>query len=233
LFGKNAFKRYATHMFEGGRMDPREVAKHVLEEVEEYCIKVKRHLLKCMAYYSPGRFEEIIDTFLFDWKVDGLDKAIENSDMFWDEVKKEYETLWKEWWVDEVAYHLDDKLIVLYIAITSNDLHLSDSCRVKRLKAYEELLNRFKDAIRRALKEGKPLTELELRDWYKKMAEAVYGYKNNDYEKEVTYYLNYYAMLDDNNKLEILNTLLNDYIDNDLNLIKQELSELEALTNKS
>jgi len=112
-------------------------------------------------------------------------------------------------------------------------LLLTDSCRVKRLKAYEELLNEFKDAIRRAIKERKPLTELELRDWFKKMGEAVYGTKNNYYEKEVTYYLNYYDMLDDNDKLEVLSILLNNYIDNDLFYIKQKLSELGALTNKS
>ena len=186
-----------------------------------------------MADHSPDQFEVFIDAYLPNWMAEELEKTIENSDTFWDEVKKEYEKVWKEWWVHDIAYHLDDELKVLYETLAYNDLHLSDSCRVKRLKAYEELLNGFKDAIRRALKDGRPLTELELRDWYKKMGEAVYGYKNNDYEKEVTYYLNYYDMLDYDEKLEILNALLNDYIDSDLHYIKEKLSELGALTNRS
>ncbi len=141
--------------------------------------------------------------------------------------------MWREWWIQDIAYHLDDELKVLYEVVAYNELLLSDSCRVKRLKAYEELLNEFKDAIRRALKDKKPLTELELYNWYRKMGEAVYGYKNNDYDKEVSYYLNYYDMLDDDDKLELLSILLNDYIDGDLYYIKQKLSELGALTNKS
>ncbi len=230
---RNAFKRYATHMFEGGRMDPRELAEFVIDRVEEYCSKVHDHSLECMADHSPDQFEVFIDAYLPNWMAEWLEKAIGNSDTFWDEVKKEYEKEWKEWWVHDIAYHLDDELKVLFETLAYNDLHLSDPCRVKRLKAYEELLNGFKDMIRRALKEGKPLTELELWDWYKKMGEAVYGYKNNDYEKEVTYYLNYYDMLDDGEKLEILNALLNDYIDSDLHYIKEKLFELGALTNQS
>ena len=141
-------------------------------------------------------------------------------------MKKEYEKVWKEWWVHDIAYHLDDELKVLYETLAYNNLHLSDSCRVKRLKAYEELLNGFKDAIRRALKDGRPLTELELRDWYKKMGEAVYGckkYMYHRYYSDVTYFLNYYDMLDDNGKLEVLSKLLNNHIDGILNETKQTL----------
>jgi len=215
-------------------MEPREVAELVLDRVVSYCEHNSGDsTLDCMAYHSPDQLSVFIDAYLNEEENKDLEKAIESSDTFWDEVEKEYEKLWNEWWIKDIAYHLDDELKTLYEAIAYNDLLLTDSCRVKRLKAYEELLNEFKDAIRRAIKERKPLTELELRDWFKKMGEAVYGTKNNYYEKEVTYYLNYYDMLDYNDKLEILSILLNDYIDNDLFYIKQKLSELGALTNKS
>jgi len=214
-------------------MEPREVVELVLDRVMDFCRNNRGDTLECMADHSPDQLDVFIDAYLKENEAEDLDEAIENSDNFWDEVKKEYEKLWKEWWIQDIAYHLDDELKVLYEAIAYNDLLLSDSHRVRRLKAYEELLNEFKDAIRRALKDKKPLTELELYNWYKKMGEAVYGYKNNDYDKEVTYYLNYYDMLDDDDKLEILSILLNDYIDGDLYYIKQKLSELEALTNES
>lgn len=221
-------------MFEReNKMEPDEVAELVLDRVVNYCSKVHDNTLECMADHSPDQLDVFIDAYLKENEAEDLDKAIENSGKYWDEVKKEYEKLWKEWWIHDIAYHLDDELKVLYEAIAYNDLLLSDSHRVRRLKAYEELLNEFKDAVRRALKDKKPLTELELYNWYKKMGEAVYGYKNNDYDKEVTYYLNYYDMLDDDDKLELLSILLNDYIDGDLYYIKQKLSEFGALTNKS
>ena len=212
-------------------MEPREVAELVLDKVVEYCSKVHGHKPECMADHSPDQLEVFIDAYLPERVAEELDKAVESPETFWGEVKNEYEKAWKEWWVHYIAYHLDDELKVLYETLAYNDLLLSDSCRVKRLKAYEELLNGFKDAIRRALQERKPLTKLELYNWFKKMGEAVYGYKNNDYDKEVTYYLNYYDMLDDGEKLEILNALLNNYIDYDLHYIKEKLSELGTLTN--
>ena len=150
-------------------MKPREVAEIVIDRVMDFCENNRGDKLECMTDHSPDQFEVFIDAYLPDWMAEDLEKTIENSDNFWDEVKKEYEKMWKEWWIQDIAYHLDDELKVLYEAVAYNDLLLSDSHRVKRLKAYEELLNEFKDAIRRALKDKKPLTELELYNWYKKM----------------------------------------------------------------
>jgi methyl coenzyme M reductase beta subunit len=62
------------------------------------------------------------------------------------------------------------------------------------------------------------------------MAEAVYGCKKYMYYRyysDVIYFLNYYDMLDDNGKLEVLSKLLNNHIDEVLNEIKRTLSELE------
>lgn len=214
-------------MIQNEGINPSEVTEMVLENVINYCKNYSDDLpYDCMADYSPDQWSDVIDLFKPDLTKEELE-AIEKSDKFWDEVKKEYEKSWKEWWAEEIAYHLGRELKVLYETLAWNDLHLSDlSLIVNRLKAYGELLNGFKDAIRRALK--KPLTELELRDWYKKMGEAVYGckkYMYHRYYSNVTYFLNYYDMLDDNNKLEILSKLLNNDIDKILNEIKQTLSE--------
>jgi len=221
----------------GEELNPRNVAKIVLDNVTEYCNNYYEGdgtPFDCFVDHNPDQFYEFIDLPLFK---PGLSKeeleAIRNPETFWDEVKKEYEKLWKETAIRDIARFLDKDLIKLYATLVWNDLHLSDSSLiVNRLKAYEELLNGFKDAIRRALKEGKPLTELEMRDWYKKMAEAVYGYKNYNYNyykyfKKVVYDLNFYDMLDDNGKLEVLSKLLNNHIDEVLNEIKRTLSELE------
>jgi len=210
---------------------PSEVAKDVLDNVIEYCdnyYEGSGTSFDCIADHNPDQFYEIIDLPLLKPGLSEEElKAVGNPETFWDEVKKEYEKTWKEWWAEEITYHLDRDLKVLYEELVWNDLHLSDlSLIVKRLKAYEELLNGFKDAIRRALNERKPLTELELRDWYKKMAEAVYGckkYMYHRYYSDVTYFLNYYDMLDDNGKLEVLSKLLNNHIDGILNETKQTL----------
>jgi hypothetical protein len=220
---------------------PSKVAKIVLDNVIEYCdndYEGSGTSFDCFVDHNPDQFYEFIDLPLFK---PGLSEeeleAIGNPETFWDEVKKEYEKLWKETVIRDIVRFLDNDLIELYVTLYLNHLHISDSCRVKRLKAYEELLNGFKDAIRHALQERRPLTELELRDWYKKMGEAVYGYKNYNYNyykyfKEVVYDLNFYDMLDDNGKLEVLSKLLNNHIDGILNEIKRTLSELEGLKNE-
>lgn len=217
-------------MIQNEEINPSEVAKMMLKNVIDYCRNdIDGLLYDCMANYSPHQWSDVVDLFKPDLSKEELE-AIEKSAKFWDEVEKEYEKLWKEWWAEKIAYRLNRDLKKLYETLVWDDLHLNDSSLlVKRLKAYEELLNGFKDAIRRALKDRKPLTELELRDWYKKMAEAVYGckkYMYHRYYSDVTYFLNYYDMLDDNNKLEVLSKLLNNYVEKILNEIKQTLSEL-------
>jgi len=227
-------------MAQNEEISPSKVAEIVLDNVIDYCnndYEGSGTSFDCFVDHNPDQFYEFIDLFEPGLSDEELE-AIGNPDTFWDEVKKEYEKLWKKTLIHDIARFLRNDLKVLYEAIAYNDLLLTDSCRAKRLKAYEELLNEFKDAIRRALQERKPLTELELRDWYKKMGEAVYGYKNYNYNyykyfKEVVYDLNFYDMLDDNGKLEVLSKLLNNYIGEILNEIKRKLSELEpkVLTN--
>ena len=213
-------------------MEPRELAELVIERVVNYCEHNSGDTpLECLADHSPDQLDVFIDAYLKGREAEELEKAVENSDTFWDEVKKEYEALWNEEMSLELGRVLSDEMEALYEEIVQNDL-ISDSTKVKRLKAYKEVLEQFADAIDRALNEKKPLTEVELLHWYDKMGDAVFGLKNYNYYEIMGYYIGFYNGLNDDQKLELLSGLL-DVIGDVLYDIDKELSELEALTNQS
>ncbi len=127
----------------------------------------------------------------------------------------------------EVAYYLSDILVVPVDIIQNNEL--SNACKVGYLKAYEEVLNEFADRIKSALQEGVPLCEEYLYGWYMKIADVL-SIKRPEYNEQVSYFLYLYNMLDDNEKLEALNILL-DEINSVLYDIEQKyMHDLEALT---
>jgi len=191
-----------------------------------------------MVDHSPDEFDKFVNKYLNREEVEELKRFIEkNSDVykspeeFWNEVKILYEALWNEEMSLELGRLLSDELEALYEEIVQNDL-ISDSTKVERLKAYKEVLEQFADAVDRALKEKKPLTEVELLHWYDKMGDAVFGLKNYNYYDIMGYYIGFYNMLNDDQKLELLSGLL-DAIGDVLYEIDEDLSELGALTNQS
>jgi len=213
-------------------MEPREVAELVMDRVVNYCEHNSGDgTLECLADHNPDELDMFVDSYLKENEAKDLDKAIETSDTFWDEVKKEYEAMWDEEMSLQLGHYLGDELEALYEEIIQNDL-ISDSSKVRRLKAYEEVLEEFADAIDRALKEKKPLTELELLHWYDKIGDAVFGFKNYNYYEIMGYYIGFYDTLSNSQKLEMLSGLL-DVIADVLYDIDKDLSELGALTNKS
>jgi len=130
---------------------------------------------------------------------------------------------------EEVAYYLGDILVPVDI-IQNNELN--NACKVGYLKAYEEVLNEFADRIKSALQEGVPLCGEYLYDWYMKMADVV-PIKRPEYNEQVSYFLDFYNMFDDSEKLEVLSILL-DEIDSALYEIEEEYERnLEALINNS
>ena len=218
-------------MFEGSRMDPREVAELVIERVANYCEHNSGDMpLECLADHSPDQLDVFIDAYLKGREAEELEKAIENSDTFWDEVKKEYEKLWDEEMSLQLGELLSDEMEGGYENIVQN-VEISDACQARRLKAYAEVLSGFGEAIKRALKEKKPLPELELLDWFDKMGDAVFGLKNYNYYEMIGYYVGFYDGLSDNGKLEVLSILL-DTIAGVLYDIEHKLRKLEGLTNK-
>jgi hypothetical protein len=150
---------------------------------------------------------------------------------FWNEVKILYEVLWNEEMGQELGELLSFELIGLFANIVKN-AEISDSTKVKRLKAYKEVLEQFANVINRALKEEKPLPEPELLDWFDKMGDAVFGLKNYNYYYRIGYRVGFYDGLSDDGKLKVLSRLL-DEIDSVLYDIDEKLSELEGLTNQS
>jgi hypothetical protein len=229
---QNLFKYFAIHMFEGNRMDPREVAEHVIGEVVYYCRNNRDDtLVECLADHSPDELDRFVNTFLKEEGAKDLAQAIENSGTFWDEVKKEYEKLWDEEMSLQLGELLSDEMEGGYENIVQN-VEISDACQARRLKAYAEVLSGFGEAIKRALKEKKPLPELELLDWFEKMGDAVFGLKNYNYYEMIGYYVGFYDGLSDNGKLEVLSILL-DTIAGVLYDIEHKLPELEGLTNQS
>jgi len=211
-------------------MEPRELAELVLDRVWNNCFNKPDDMLVCLADHNPDELDRFINTFLEEEEVNNLTQAIKNRNAFWDEVKKEYEKLWDEEMSLQLGNYLSDELEALNEQIIQNDL-ISDTTKVRRLKAYEEVLVQFADAIDRALNERKPLTELELLHWYDKIGDAVFGLKNYNYYDIMGYYIGFYNALSDNQKLEMLSGLL-DVIGDVLYDIEKELSELEALTNE-
>ena len=214
-------------------------AEDILDRVKDSCKhKPSDEWLRCMVDHSPDEFDKFVNKYLNREEVEELKRFIEkNSDVykspeeFWNEVKILYEALWNEEMSLELGGILSDELEALYEEIVQNDL-ISDSTKVERLEAYEAVLEQFADAIDRALKEKKPLTEVELLHWYDKMGDAVFGLKNYNYYDIMGYYIGFYNMLNDDQKLELLSGLL-DTIGDVLYDIDEDLSKLEALTNKS
>ena len=88
-------------------------------------------------------------------------------------MKKEYESLWKETMSPKVGGSLGDELQLLYENIVQND-ELDDASKARRLQAYDEVLDKFADAIKRALQNKKPLSGDDLDYWYKKIGDTVF-----------------------------------------------------------
>ncbi len=75
-------------MFEGNKMEPHEVAEFVIDRVLDFCRNNRGDTFECMTDHSPDQLDVFIDAYLPDWMAEDLEKAIEKSDNFWDEVKK-------------------------------------------------------------------------------------------------------------------------------------------------
>ena len=205
-------------------MEPSKIAKTVFNRVLDYCRNNHDAMFECVGNHSPDLLLVFINSYLKNKKV------VENLDQrFLDAVKEEYGKLWKKWMAEEVAYYLGD--ILVPVDIIQND-KLDNASKVGYLKAYEEVLNKFADRIKHALKEGEgfPLTREDLYRWYMRLGDIL-PVKRPDYKEKVSYFLDFYDMFDDNEEMEVLSTLL-DGIDSILYEIKEEYKRnLETLIN--
>ncbi|ALG96939.1 hypothetical protein [Sulfolobus monocaudavirus SMV3] len=220
-------------------MEPSEVAGIIIERVVDYCTNISGDtVLDCLEYHSPDQLDTFVDMYLTEEEDNELQKEIDKSEKFWDEVKKEYEKLWEQEmdleldsYADDTRDYLADTLSMLYENIIQND-ELSDTCKARRLKAYAEVLEEFGNAINRALKDGESLSDIDLDYWYRKIGDIAFGVKNYNYYDEIDPYIYYYDNMSKNKKLEVLSALL-DEIGNVLYDIEHKLPELEGLTNNN
>jgi len=212
-------------------MEPRDVAQLIMDRVANYCENNSGDTpLECLTDHNPDQLDVFVDAYLDEKEDNELNKAIENSDNFWDEVKKEYESLWKSWIITKVGNSLGDEIDLTLYSIIDNP-RLNNDYKARRLKAYAEVLDKFGDAVLHALQERKPLSRKDLYYWLTELGDIA-GAGDYDYNNDVAYYLSYYDELNDNEKLDMLDILSNN-IDDAFYDINDELRKLEALTNKS
>jgi len=219
-----------------------DIAEDIFDRVEDYCGH-SDEWPKCMVDHSPDKFDEFVNRYLNGEEAEELKRFIEeNSDVykspeeFWNEVKILYEALWLEWMTTKIAEMLND-LIEYSMHPIIHDTELSNSSKIRRLKAYADVLNKFRDAIQHALNEKKPLSKGDLYYWFTDLgaigleADQVH---HNVYHNMVNYWLSYYDKFDDYGKLDLLEILLHE-INVDLSRIDKEieLMEFEDLINKS
>jgi len=213
-------------------MEPSEVAELVMNRVAKYCDNNSGDdTLECLEYHSPEELDQFVDAYLPDQVAEELDKAIESSDTFWDEVKKEYEKLWRSWLVTKDAYYLGNEIYLTLYSITDNP-KLSNTCKVRRLEVYRDVLDKFGDAVLQALESKKPLEKKDLYYWLTELGDVAFRGGNYDYDNDVGYYLSYYEEFNDNEKLDALDILLNE-IDEVMSTANEELRDLGVLTNQS
>ena len=224
LFEKDLYSRLSNFVL-GIKMEPRDVAELVIDRVVNYCENNSGDTpLECLADHSPDQLDVFVDAYLNENEAEDLDKAIENSDNLWDEVKKEYESLWKSWIITKVGNSLGDEIYLTLYSIIDNP-KLNNDCKSRRLKVYTDVLDKFGDAVMHALQERKPLSKKDLYYWLTELGDTAFGTGDYDYNNEVDYYLSYYNELDDDDKLDVLDILLNN-IDDAFSDISDELGKL-------
>jgi len=190
-------------------MEAHEIAETVFDKVIDYCTRIYDQTLECISNHSVEHLSVFIDAYLEN-EDDEIEKAIENSDeKFWKSIEEEYEKLWKENMILRVSENLGDILRMLLEIIVQDD-ELNDNAKVRYLKDYDDILDKFGYIIEDALEHSKPLSKGVMRDWYKKIAKAL-SIRNSNYCKQLSYILDYYDMLDDSDQLHVLSILL-DYI---------------------
>jgi hypothetical protein len=212
-------------------MEPGDIAEVVFDRVMDFCTKIHDQTLECLADHAPEQLSVFMDSYLEDEDND-INEAIENSDhTFWEAIEKEYEKLWTERLSIDISDSLGDILSLIAENIMQND-ELNDASKVRYLKAYDEVLDKFGEAIKRALQDSEPLSPEVLQDWYMKIGDAV-SVNTSDYSNEVSYFVDFYTMLDDNEQLKVLSNLLDD-VSNVLYDIEQKyMRDFGALTNNS
>ena len=211
-------------------MEPHDIAETIFDRVIDYCERIHDQPLECISNHNAEQLSVFIDAYLEDEDTE-IEEAIQNSDeKSWKLIQEEYEKLWRERMVLGVSEKLGDILNIVMESIIQND-ELNDNAKVRYLKDYDDILDKFGYTIEDRLEHSRPLGKGVMRDWYKKIAKA-FSIFNDDYCKQLSYILDYYDMLDDSDQLNVLSILL-DYISDILYDIHEKYIDVEYNTNSS
>jgi hypothetical protein len=88
---------------------------------------------------------------------------------------------------------------------------IDDPRKVRYLKGYVTVLDKFCKEINKCLDNSKPMSKGTLMDWLKKIGKAG-SFSKSNYNDIMNYFTNYYNMLDDNDKLGILAIILDEIV---------------------
>jgi hypothetical protein len=149
---------------------------------------------------------------------------------------EEYAIRWKFKIFDKISDLISSKLDLFLNSIINNKL--DNSTKLKRLKAFESVLDSIGLIISNSLKEKRPLNKKDLNEWLARLADIALIFsiedvdKNLDQYKELEYHLDYYEILDDEKKLMLLELLLKDIGQISLEVWKK-IDELNSINSSS
>ncbi|ALG96964.1 hypothetical protein [Sulfolobus monocaudavirus SMV3] len=224
-------------------MEPRKVAELVMKRVVNYCLKTDDYsseidegeldtFLVCLEDHRPCQLKYFVYEYLPEKKAKDLKEAIENSKSFLDEVQKEYDKLWEKEIISHLGEIFGDELSWSYLFDVWSDETLDDEEKAEYLEDFVNALKEFRDEIERALKDKKPLDEYDFSSWFNYISHTLGDDSNDGY---IDYYADFYDILSDNGKLELLKILL-DTIKGELPDLYDDLKILKsrsgALTNE-
>ena len=215
---------------EMAKMEPSKVASDLMDELINYCMnKPGPDYYECMAKPLEDGLDGVLSYCYSSSRCNidpEIEEAIENSD-FRNEVEKELKKMVNDTVGHELANEVDMNLLTIKYEQIADNNELNNSSKAQLLQSYAYALKEFADTIKLALQEGRPLSVRDLYCWLNKLNDFAF---EPEYDHFPDFVEDYYDMLDDNGRLEMLSRLL-DIIDNWLSKIKQKLSELETLTN--
>jgi len=222
------------------KIEPEDIAIILIERVADYC-NSQRDALACLKEYGSNKINILINIFLTIDERKILSNMILNSNMPKHEillnVAEEYAIRWKFKIFDKISDFISNKLNLFLNSIINNN-KLNDSAKLKRLKTFKSVLEAFDLAVSSSLQEKKPLNKKDLTDWLARLADIAFIFsiedvdKNLDQYKELEYHLGYYEILDDKEKIMLLELLSENINQIGLEVLKK-IDELEAINSNS
>jgi len=222
------------------KIEPEDIAIILIKRVVDYC-NSQRDTLACLKEYKPNKINILINIFLTQDERKILSNMILNSNMPKHEILSnmidEYEVRWKFKILKKISDFISNKLDLFLNSIINNN-KLDNSTKLKRLKAFDSVLESFDLAVSSSLQEKKPLNKKDLTDWLARLADIAFIFsiedvdKNLDQYKELEYHLDYYEILDDEKKIMLLE-LLSENINQIGFEVWKKIDELEAINSNS